>query len=143
MIEFRPVVKEDLPHIGEAIEAEPTHKDLYTAPFFFVGDSSCFCCTKVCDEEGPVIYLRIQKPDENNLVFLLPQFIADSRGARRRIARAFLMAFKPLLKSIQDATNAKGIVVETKSPPLVKMLTLRFGFEESGEDKYQFLFGAN
>ena len=137
MILFEASTEADLEQIA-AWQALDDSKSLELPHQFWLtgSDDNPLTC-KVLDDQGVVLYLRMDKEGHGLRMHTL--FMPNSREARKRVAS--LLGDNFLNFAAQMAVHGDSIVFESKSPSLVNYMML-LGFRSAGGNDYRLLLGA-
>lgn len=129
MIRFDEIIPDDLPQIGEWIEAEPDHKGKMT-PLWWMQGTVLSCCAE--DDRGPVMYLRIDR--EGDWARLHIQFGPQHQVSKLRVAGAFIEGI-PRMADTMANYGFKALVFASTSDSLIGFMR-KMGFVPSGGCDY-------
>jgi hypothetical protein len=132
VLKFEPSVLEDVPLIVEWQLSDASKADDLQFQFWLTGIADVPVICKVCDAEGVVLFLRMDREGTGLRMHTL--FLPDSKEGRKRIATLlgnYFLGFAERMKEFGDS-----IVFESTSPHLVNFMYL-LGFRHVSGDDYR------
>jgi len=131
--------KTDLGQIREWMKEDPWHSHLpnQTAEELLTGAGLlCFC---IQDDKGPIVFVRFDKDDDENLLRISTQFAPESEVSKRRLVVSLTRSLVPMIIKFGKDNKFDGAVYESVSSKLIEFMS-KFGFRPAGNNDYMLAF---
>jgi hypothetical protein len=131
--------KVDLAQIREWMKEDPWHKHLpnQTAEELLTGNGLlCFC---IQDDVGPVVYVRFDKDEGENLLRVSTQFGPENEVSKRRLIVGLMRVLVPTIIKFGKKKKFSGAIYNSVSPKLIEFMD-KFEFRPAGNNDYVLTF---
>jgi hypothetical protein len=133
VLKFEPSVLEDVPLIIQWQLVDESKADSLPFEFWLTGSADNPLTCKVCDSEGVVLFLRMDREGTSGLR-MHTLFAVDNKTNRKRIASLLGTYFQGFAQQMRQFGDA--ITFESTSPHLVNFMYL-LGFRHVSGDDYR------
>ena len=139
MLRLTATEKTDLDQIREWMKEDPWHSHLpnQTAEELLTGKGIfCFC---IQDDVGPIVFVRFDRDEDENLLRVSTQFAPESEVSKRRLIVGLMRVLVPTIIKFGKEKKFDGAIYESVSPKLIEFMS-KFGFNPTGGNDYVLTF---